>query len=133
MSEENVDTLREMVATWNRGDLDAVLEHFHPDCEVAFRPEVPEPGPFRGREEFRAWAEGFLQAWGETHTEVREIVARGPDWLLAEYHLTAQGTGSGLATELTWFNLFEFDSGKILRWRDFTERADALEAAGLSE
>ena len=128
-----METLRDVLKAWNDADVEAVLTHFHPECEVSFRPEVPEPGPFHGRDELRAWAEGFLQVWETTQTEIVEIVAADEARVVAKFHLTGRGTGSGLPMDLTWFNVFEFQGGKIIGWRDFDEREHALEAAGLSE
>jgi ketosteroid isomerase-like protein len=128
----NADTVRALLAAWNRGDLDAALDQFAADCEVAFRPQVPEPGPFHGRDELRSWMEGFRVALGSSEVEMVEVVAGDDDRLIAMLHLTGEGAGSGVGIELTWPNLFEFRDGKIVRWRDFDERAEALEAAGLA-
>ena len=128
----NADTVRTLLAAWNRGDLDAALDQFAADCEVAFRPQVPEPGPFNGRDELRSWMEGFRAALGSSEVELVEVVASDDDRVIAMLHLTGEGAGSGIGIELTWPNLFEFRDGKIVRWRDFDERAEALAEAGLA-
>ncbi|MGH2752551.1 MAG: nuclear transport factor 2 family protein [Actinomycetota bacterium] len=133
MSQANADTVRKLLTAWNRGDIEGTLDQFDAECEVAFRPQVPEPGPFHGRAELRAWVEGFRGAWVSTHAELVEIVAETEDSLVAMLHLTSAGADSGIRIELTWPNLFEFRGGKIWRWRDFNERAEALAAARLSE
>ena len=133
MSNANAETVRSLLDAWNRGDLEATLDHFDPECEVVFRPQVPEPGPFHGRAELRAWFEGFRAAWGSSHVELVEIVAESEDRLVAILHLKGQGVGSGIGTDLVWHNLFEFRDGRVVRWRDFNARAEALEAAGLTE
>jgi ketosteroid isomerase-like protein len=126
------EIVRRLLDAWNRGDVDATLDQFDADCEVAFRPQVPEPGPFHGREQLRAWIEGFRAAWTSSHVDLDEVAAEGEDRLVAVLHLTGVGAESGIPIDLVWANLFEFRDGKILRWRDFDERAQALDAAGLS-
>ena len=121
-----------LVDAWNRADVEAVLKLFHPDCEVVFPPEVPEPGPFQGHAELRAWIEGFLAAWESHHAEVVELTVEG-DVVLAMLHLSGRGSGSGIELDETDAHVFTFRDGKIIGWRNFAERSEALEAAGLRE
>ena len=132
MSRENVEIVTALVDAWNRGDVEALLEPFHPDCEVVFPPEVPEPGPFRGRAELRAWIEGFLGAWESHRAEVVELTEEG-EVVLAMLHMSGRGSVSGIEMDETDAHVFTFGDGKIIKWQNFAERADALEAAGLSE
>ena len=46
---------------------------------------------------------------------------------------TAQGKTSGLPFEHEFGDLFTLSDGKVLRYASYWDRADALEAAGLSE
>jgi ketosteroid isomerase-like protein len=132
MSQENVKVVASLVEAWNGADAEAILTLFHPDCEVIFPPEVPEPGPLRGQTELRAWVEGFLAAWEFHHAEVVELTGEG-DIVLAMLHLTGRGSGSGIEIEETDAHVFSFRNRKITHWRNFSQRSEALEAAGLSE
>jgi ketosteroid isomerase-like protein len=49
MSQENVEVLRELVAAWNAGDMDAVREIHAADVVTRPPDGWPEPGPFVGR------------------------------------------------------------------------------------
>jgi ketosteroid isomerase-like protein len=129
----HVEVVEGLLAAWNRGDLDAALDQFDADCEVVFRPQVPEPGPFHGHDELRGWMEGFRGAWGSSQVGLVEVLGEGLDRLVVMLHVTGEGAGSGIGTDLTWPNLFELGDGKIVRWRDSNERAEALQAAGLSD
>jgi uncharacterized protein len=132
MSQENVEIVHRVVEAWNEGNVDTFLGFFDPDCEVSFRPEVPEPGPFRGHAELRQWAEGFMAAWQSHHAEVVEThVAR--DTVVASLHLAGRGGGSGVEMEETDAHLFTIQNGRIVRWQNFVDHSEALEAAGLSE
>ena len=132
MSHENVELVHRLAEAWNRSDVEAVLALFDSECEVVFPPEVPEPGPFYGHEELRRWAEGFLAAWEFHHSEVREIVEAGES-VVAVLHLVGRGIGSGVEMDETNAHLFTIRQGRIVRWQNFNERADALQAAGLRE
>jgi len=46
---------------------------------------------------------------------------------------TARGKTSGLPFDREFGDLFTFSDGKILRYASYWDRADALEATGLSE
>jgi ketosteroid isomerase-like protein len=132
MSQENVEIVHRLNAAWNRGDLEAILSLFDRDCEVIFSPAVPEPGPFHGRAELRGWVEGFLAAWDSHHAEVVETIEVG-DSVLVMLHLVGRGVGSGIELDETDAHVFTFSDGKVTRWRNFSDRPAALEAAGLSE
>ena len=54
MSQENEETVRQLIEAWNRRDFDGVLQHFHPDVE--FHPGLLPPGEdtqYTGREGVR--------------------------------------------------------------------------------
>jgi ketosteroid isomerase-like protein len=132
MSEENIEIVARLVDAWNQADVEAMLAFFHPECEVIFRPEVPEPGPFRGHTELREWAEGFLAAWESHHAEVVELIEADHS-IVAILHLIGRGTGSGIEMDETDAHVFTFSDGKVTRWRNLSDRSEALETARLSE
>jgi ketosteroid isomerase-like protein len=132
MSEENVEIVRRVVEAWNRGDVDAFLSLYEPDCEVVFRPEVPEPGPFHGHAELKQWVEGFLDAWESHRVEVVEVMEAG-DSIVAVVHMVGRGSGSGVDLDETDAHFFTIREGRIARWQNFNARAEALEAAGMSD
>lgn len=132
MAEENVEIVARLVDAWNQADVEAMLALFDPECEVSFPPEVPEPGPFRGLTELRAWAEGFLAAWESHHAEIVELIEADHS-IVAMLHLTGRGSGSGIEMDETDAHVLTFSAGKVSRWRNFSDRSGALEAAGLSE
>ena len=53
--------------------------------------------------------------------------------IVAILHLIGRGSGSGIEMDETDAHVFTISDGKVTRWRNFTDRAKALEAAGLSE
>jgi ketosteroid isomerase-like protein len=132
MSQENVEIVTGLVEAWNAADIEAILAVFHAECEVVFPPEVPEPGPFRGHAELRGWVEGFLAAWASHRAEVVELTLEDGA-VLAMLHLTGRGSESGVEMDETDAHVFAFRDGKIISWRNFADRSQALEAVRLSE
>jgi ketosteroid isomerase-like protein len=55
------------------------------------------------------------------------------DELVAVIHTIARGQGSGIRVENRIAHLWTFRDGKATRFRVYLSRAEALEAAGLSE
>jgi ketosteroid isomerase-like protein len=47
--------------------------------------------------------------------------------------LVGRGKASGVAVERTWAYVWTIRAGKALRMDGYTDRAEALEAAGLTE
>jgi ketosteroid isomerase-like protein len=101
MPQENIELVRHGVAAWSRGDLDGFISLFDPECEVVFRHDVPEPGPFRGRTELRQWAEGFLSAWETDESEVVRAEAAG-DHVFVLIRMVGRSAGSNIGTDDTW-------------------------------
>jgi ketosteroid isomerase-like protein len=132
MSREHVELVHRAVAAWNTRDIDRWLELTAPDVEVVFPQDVPEPGPFHGRDELRAWAEGFMTAWDDFEAEVRQAIPVG-EQVVVELHQRGHGRETGIEMEQTDWHVFSVRDGRIVRWRAYWTREGALEAAGLRE
>ena len=130
MSQESIEIVRRSVAAWNLGDFDGFVSYFDPACEIIFRPEVPEPGPFRGRGELRQWLDGFQSAWESHQIELVEA-EDAADRVFTRLRMIGQAAGSGIATDDTEIFVFTIRDGQIVRFQGFAESDDAREAAGL--
>lgn len=130
MSRENVEIIHRAVAAWNARDMDRWLEMCAPDVEVIFPREVPEPGPFHGRDELRAWAEGFMTAWDEFELEIRQVIPAG-EQVVVEVYSRGHGRETGIEFEQIDWHVFSVRDGTIVRWRNYWTRAEAFEAAGV--
>ena len=53
--------------------------------------------------------------------------------MIAVFRISGRAKLSGVETDLTYAAFYTFRAGKIARGREYWTRADALEAAGLSE
>ena len=133
MSEENVEIVRGVYEAWQRGDFEVALEPFHEDIEWFGPPEAPGSSEgVRGREGVQHALAGWLGAWVDFRFELRELIDHG-DEVLAGGWQHGRGKGSGVEVSEETFSVWTLQAGKIVRQRMFRDRAQALEAAGLSQ
>jgi ketosteroid isomerase-like protein len=71
--------------------------------------------------------------WDEYVLELKEITAIDADRVFVVQYERARGKGSGVPFERSWAVLFTMRADKVIRLEFFTDRSEALEAAGLSE
>ena len=127
MAEEKVELLRRAYAALNAGDVEAALETA--DDDLVIKRAGPDP-PVRGKDAIRA----FLapDAFSEQLFEPLEFRENGSFvfvWLMVR----AQGATSDIALEQNAAHVWEFQDGKAASLTVSFDRAEALEAAGLSQ
>ncbi len=135
MSEENVEIVRGVYDAWQRGDFEAALEPFHEDVEWFGPPDISRAGGggvARGHEGVSRSIGRWMGAWGELRFELRDLIDFG-DEVLAEGWQQGRGRGSGVEVSEEIFSVWTLRAGKIVRQRMFRDRAQALEAVGLSK
>jgi ketosteroid isomerase-like protein len=128
MSQENVDVVRDVMDSWNRGEMD--LSSFHPDVEWLPRRTATE-GPYRGI----AGIERFIADTEQTFDkfELRQELLDLGERVLAWGPIHMRARQSGIETDIPTGGVFEFRDGKIMRWEDFGSKEKALKAVGLEE
>ena len=137
MSQENVEFVRRQIEAFNRGDFKGATEVLHEDVEwqvphIATL-DAPASGLLRGRREVIENFGQWLEAWESFGFEVTELrPGTGNNVFLAGIQ-TGRGRASGLDVTVPTFHVLTVCEGKIVRMRTFEERAEALEAVGLSE
>ena len=132
MSQENVEIARLGYEAFNRGDIDSLLDLCAPGIEWRDFATI-DTETVTGKEAVRAYFETVMEAWEEIRLEPEEITDLGGDRVLVVSHLTARGKGSGIGVDGRGADLLTFDGGSLVRWMGYADRAQALEAAGLSE
>ena len=133
MSQENVEIVRRMVEAFNRGDVDAVIASFGEQCALHEPPETldtPRAG-FRGHDGIREWMAN-LRETAEIQFETTGFMING-DSVLSEWVGRGLGHAGGVPLEWRSFVVLRLRDGKIEQALAFLSRAEALEAAGLSE
>ena len=135
MSEENLQIVREMLDAFKRGDWQAALEPVDAEMEMDTT-RAPIEGLnriFKGREEVaRFWSE-WLEAWGEQDIGEPEYIESGDQILTWVDTHQLRGRGSGVKVDFPPYGwLLTVRDGKIVRGTVYLDRAEALEAAGVS-
>jgi ketosteroid isomerase-like protein len=128
-----VDLLRRCHEAFNERDIEGFLELLHPEVEWVPIMARLEGAVYRGREQLRSWISELDRDWAEFRTEPREFRDRG-DVVVAFGTWHARGRASGLILDsqpAAW--VAHIRDGKVARQETFTDRDQALEAAGLKE
>ena len=134
MSEKNVEIVRRLYASWERGDLqtadffDVEVEHSRIGSEL---PGIN--GDWRGIEAFGVALADYIDALADLHIEAEQVIDLGGERVLVLSRQTARGKTSGLRFDREFGDLFTLRDGKVLRYVSYWDRAEALEAAGLSK
>jgi len=95
LSEETLELVRRHYEAWSNGDIAGATQLFAEDVEWHGHPRLPEPGPYRNREQVARWMEQFREAWGELEADPIEMVESG-DSVIALVHMSGKGRGSGV-------------------------------------
>ena len=132
MSQENVKLFREALDAFNRRDKAAFLALCDPDYENVPPQDWPESAPIRGREAIWEFFIAGQEPWDEAFFEIGEHIDAG-DKVVAEQRAEMRGTVSGAVVAWSYWHVITIRDGKALRSEWFTDRADAMAAAGLSE
>jgi ketosteroid isomerase-like protein len=130
MSQENVELLR----LFYEADLDSdeLLKFLDPEVELYPGIRAPDQRTrYAGREGWSEFIAGALEAWESVTVEPKEIIETGDRILSIDQWVFRGRDGIEIDRELA--ELFTFQNGLIVRIDGFTDTAQALEAAGLSE
>jgi ketosteroid isomerase-like protein len=138
MSRENVEIMRQAFADFGVRPTRETIEELAragsiaPNAELDFSAMYPDGPILRGP---KAWGD-YLDSlpWGGSVTlEPERFFDVDDERVLVFIHVTAVGETSGVPVGLR--NAYEFTirDGAVVRWKTYADRAEALEAAGLSE
>jgi len=131
MSQENVEIVRAAIDAYNREDWDAWLESMASDFELDMSRAV---GPLTGvlsLDQLRRGNEDFAPYWESVRIEPHEFIEAG-DLVVVPWTMHVKGRGGIEAAARVAF-VWEVRDGAIQRGSMYQERAEALEAVGLSE
>ena len=133
MSRENMEIVRRSYDAFNRGDLDAVLESVDPLIAVEYWGERPDPDrSYHGHAGVREFVGQLREIFPDYRADVEECIDAGDDVVVV---VRNRGTGqtSGLEVDVRSGQVCTLRAGKLVRWRLYSSRAEALEAMGLRE
>ena len=140
MSQENVEFVKQFFAAGEAMDKQALLgilpafieQTCDPEIEWIEDPQRADGRTYRGHEGVRESWEQWLENFDEWGFELERISDHGDRVLVVAVE---HGRGSVSEAEVSARNymVFAFRAGKILRYQEFYDEAQALEAVGLSE
>jgi ketosteroid isomerase-like protein len=133
MSQENVETVREFTRRFEAGDRDSWREYFDPaviwDTSAS---SLPAAGVYHGHDGVERWFRDWLETWTDYEMASREYIDTG-DAIVVVFRQRGTGRGSGVRAERDFFIVYDLRESKVVRFRLYESREEALEAAGLSE
>jgi uncharacterized protein len=112
--EDRVGLARYIWEAYDAGDIDAVLEAFHPEIEIHASSELANAGTFRGREEFVRWVAAWNEAWESFRTRVVAMEPVGERHVVVGIHQIGTGRGSGVEVSMDVGYLFELRDGRCV-------------------
>jgi ketosteroid isomerase-like protein len=118
-----------VIGKWNERGIEAIEERWHEDVVWEEPPGFPDAATRRGREAvFNRMRERFALL-GVVSLDVVEAEEIG-DRLYAQVVVHGRGTSSGVPVEMRSFWVYDYaDDGRVIRWREFLDRDEALTAA----
>lgn len=125
----NVEIARRLLNAFNEEGVEGVLAFYDDGCEV-YDPDLPGNRPFRGKEGLRSLLD--LMLTGSEQTEIRdfELLPAG-DRVVALIRTYFRGEGGGPEVEVRDAHTLTFHNGKVVYWRLYIDRVEALTDAGL--
>lgn len=127
-TQSNVEIFERLLEDFNKKGVEGALPHFSDDVEI-YDPDLPD-GAYRGHEAVRWVLEQFLN--GAERTEVRgwEFLPAG-DRVVGLLRTYSRGEGGNPEVEVRDAHTMTFRDGKIVYWRLYLDRAEALGDAGI--
>jgi ketosteroid isomerase-like protein len=137
MSQDNVEIVRTaFLDSLNRDPrLDEswrdASDFYDENFEYREDPSWPGAGTYRGIEAFRKVTSDYAEAFEEMTLELERTFDAG-DCVVAFIRFWARGKG-GAEAEMHQAGIFTVRDGRLASWQVVFDRAEALEAAGLSQ
>lgn len=134
MSQENLEIVRRIVEDAVQGRWEESARQLGPDAEWhGTVGGLTEGSVWRGPEQIRElFEQEDAEAWEERRLEAEEFIDAG-DCVVVLLHEFRRGKGSGVEMETDTAVVYGMRDGRVVRIQGYMDRADALEAAGLSE
>jgi ketosteroid isomerase-like protein len=132
MSQENVQIVRRLYEEVT-ARLDVPRELIDSDFELDLTDVAPDIGVLRGTE---AALEGWLQyaqTFEDFRVELKEVIHADERQVVTEIRDAGRLKGTDAEVSSRYFHAWTFCNGKVARLSAHTDRARALQAAGLRE
>ena len=128
MSDENVEIVRRMFEAYEREGAGGGMEALDPG--VVWHPA--DEAPQHGIDAALAYMERWEAEWEELSTVPEQFIDAG-EIVFVAVRFSGRGKMSGVEVDALGYELYTLREGRVVRMDEFTERDEALRAAGLSE
>ena len=128
-----MEILRRVYAEWGRGNWTPRFDFYAPDMEWGWSPDFPGLAgvyhdPAEPNDRIRTW----LNGWDDWRCEAEDYIVHGNQVVvLTRYR--GRGKGSGVPVDTEGAHVWKLRDGKVVRLEIFSDRANALAAAGLGD
>jgi ketosteroid isomerase-like protein len=132
MSEADVEVVRRAIEALNRRDRSTARALWRSDAEIDWSRSIgPLKGVYRGRGEIESFQSEFWSTFEKVELEAHGFKWAGSDVVVPNTARLRGRDGMEVIARSTF--VYTVENGQIIRLRMFQERAEALDAAGLSE
>jgi hypothetical protein len=133
MSEENVEIVQRVLGAFNSGGQEKLAEELV-EPNAPFEPLLAgvQGATYRGASGIMRWIGEMNETFADVHADISKIEELD-DVLLLTGKTTGWGRGAGVPIEQPWVIATQFRRGRLSYGKICRTRAEALEAAGLSE
>ena len=133
MSQENVEIAWRASNAWNEGGIEALLAYLDPEVEWHAPRESMEPGSYHGHAGVRNYLGRLGEVFEQQRAEPVDVIDIDAERVISVIRTIGRSEKFGTEIDAEWAWLIKMRDGKGIEVWIFTDRAQALEAAGLSE
>lgn len=134
MSQENVETIRQMVETANASGWDAealVDDWVDPEARMYPAPDFPGPDVYVGREDIVTFVREWTSTFDDLRWQLEQLIDLG-DRVVVLARMIGRSRTTGTAIDWPFGGVFgDFRDGRFADARYFMDQNAALEAVGL--
>jgi ketosteroid isomerase-like protein len=127
MADPRLEVIRKVVEGFNRGDVEAALEHLSADVELDWSRRLLDAEVVHGHEGFRRFAEQATELFEEVHLGSPEEVIEFGDEIVVVSVARFRGRTSGAEVTARSATVWEVDGEQVTRFRFFQNKQDALD------
>ena len=128
----HVEVVERMITAVNERDIDAYLACCAPEIEL-HTPLADIGGVYDGPEAIRRFFADLSDTAPDFRLDIERLEPIDTYCVLAFLSVTASGRTSGIPTDTSTANVYDFGESKVKRVRIFLDRTEALAAVGLAE
>jgi ketosteroid isomerase-like protein len=130
VSQENVEVVRAYLNAFAGGDVDASAAFWDP--EITWQVIDGVIGEIRGEQAARRYAAEWLEMVADMTLLPEELLDAGAEQVVATLRVTGRWMRSGVVAQVRFAALYTLREGRIVAIREYSDRGEAVEAAGLT-